>query len=771
MELLLYAIGFYLLLFIARYLLIFLHLQKLTIQYPHHEIQPSETVPAYLKTLFKQPVTELSQLGFKFCNFLLVNPMIKLDFPKDWEILLYHPVHKTYAIVGIRQGIEPTHLFSTTFFTYFKDRTLLITLNGTSYGLLGEIPNAVVEDPYTPDTRIHWQAHEARLQQLAVTKTPVGLAPADFLKALEQHLKVYIDYQVKAGQIAQVQKESLFKWRIVPLLKRLPGIAQGASKEATIGKQRKQLALTDPSLKVDIPVELEVRQFRRMEQLQQGNGKSKLRFWIVFVSFAVFVASYTTLFSPETLAIFVGALLLHEGGHILAMKRFGYRDTSMLFLPFLGALATARKDDATVTQKFWVSFAGPIPGLILGIGLAIAIRGGDYPAWMTEASWILIGLNLFNLLPVYPLDGGQIADLLVFSRVPLLGVVFKAVGVLLLVLLGLGQPMMMGFALLIGLTIPLSFRNDRMNAKLRKEFSQLQSSDPETFLSLIFTKIKQSSQETLPFAKKFALAKALLQRRSEARAKWTTQLFLSLLYCVSLIGGLVGVLEALLPNWQNTIPMAFEDPSTRLKRRLEDVNTALKANPQDVDAYLKRAQIQMFLKNYDAAIADATRAIQLDPNSYRAYNFRSSARRLQGDKQGALADAQKATVLSDAKLFEETSERLRLNPNDGRAYLLRARLLVTRQDYKGAIADCNQAIRIKPQYALAYLERGIAWKELKNYKQAIADADQAIRFNANFTEAYKLRAEIRHQLGDKPGAIADQRKVEELLQKEDPDVS
>jgi hypothetical protein len=37
--------------------------------------------------------------------------------------------------------------------------------------------------------------------------------------------------------------------------------------------------------------------------------------------------------------------------------------------PFLGALATARKDDATLSQKFWISLAGPLPGLSLGIAL------------------------------------------------------------------------------------------------------------------------------------------------------------------------------------------------------------------------------------------------------------------------------------------------------------------------------------------------------------------------------------------------------------------
>lgn len=759
MELLLYAIAFYALLSFFHYLHIFLFLRKQTIQYPQYEIQPNQNVPTYLKLVFEQQFTELSQLGFKFCNYLLVTPMEKLDFPKDWEMLLYYPSLKTYAKVGIRQGIEPTNLFEIRFFTFFQDKTLLLTLNGTSYRVLGELPNTLLEDPYTAETRIHWQTHETRLQQLAPTKIPIGLAPVAFITAIQQNLEVFIDQQVKSGEIAQVQGQSLFRRNPWALLKVLPRIAKGANKEAEIAKQRKQLAIANPSLQVEIPIELEVRQFQRMEQLQRGTGQSKLSFWIVCVSLVVFVAAYTPLLRPEQIAIFVGALLLHEGGHVLAMKLFGYRDTSMLFLPFLGALATARKDDATVTQKFWVSFAGPIPGLLLGIGLAIATQAENYPDWMSEASWMLISLNLFNLLPVYPLDGGQIADLLMFSRVPLLGVLFKSVGVLLLILLGFGQPMLMGFAVLIGLTIPTSFRSDRMNARLRKEFSQLKSADRESLLFLIFTKLKHAGHGTLPFSKKYNLAKTLVRRYSEAHAKWTTQVFLSLLYSFSLIGGFIAVLEILIPTWHTSVPTAFEDRTTLAKQEIENASNAIKTNPKDVDAYLRRAQMQGSLKNYDAVIADTNRVIQLDPNSSRAYFLRSIARRALGDQQGAAADAQKEAVLCQAQLLEETNQNVRSNPNDVDAYITRAQVLSSLKDYKGAIADCNQALRIKPHSAEAYLERGTAWKQLKNYKRAIADVDQAIHFDSSLIEAYELRAEIRRQLGDEAGAMADDRRI------------
>ncbi len=90
------------------------------------------------------------------------------------------------------------------------------------------------------------------------------------------------------------------------------------------------------------------------------------------------------------------------------------------------------------------------------MGLAIAIYKESYisyPIWVQDASSMLIFLNLFNLLPIYPLDGGQIAELLVFYRLPYIGVLFKIIGIALLVMMGMTEPILLTFAILIAFTI------------------------------------------------------------------------------------------------------------------------------------------------------------------------------------------------------------------------------------------------------------------------------------------------------------------------------
>jgi tetratricopeptide (TPR) repeat protein/Zn-dependent protease len=765
MQYLLYPIAFYALLLGIRYFIVMLRLNKLRFQYPKSEIQRAEQVPVHLKQLFQFPIQELRQFSFKPCSYLQVQSMLKLYPPTTYELLLYHSELKTYVKVSIRRPVEPIYLFDIEFYTFFNDRSLLLTMNGKAYGIVGVLPNAIVQDPYTAETSVQWQTHQNRLNQLVATKASIGLAPEAFTRALEAHTKVYIDCLVKAGKLAPLKEAELFQLKGLTILKTTHDVIQGSKKAASVIKQRRQQAKTNTSLQIEIPIELEVEGFQRMEQMQRGLVGRKFRTWLLLASLGLFIASYTSFFASHTLAIFMAVLILHEGGHLLAMKLFGYQDTSVLFVPFLGALATARKDDATLTQKFWISLAGPLPGLILGVGLAIANSDGTYPSWVQEASWMLIGLNLFNLLPVYPLDGGQIADLLLFSRHPYIGVCFKGMGVLLLALLGLFKPMLLGFAILIALTIPASFRSAKVNIKLQQELRKVSASkanDPAHFLQFIFQQLKQSGYGNLPFSTRYTLAKDLLHRQHESSAKWTTRLFLGLLYCGSLLGGMAGTLQAFIPGWTSLIS-EYGDASERLahitekkQQEVEQATVALQHNPNDVNAYMQRSQVRAWLRDTQGALADYDQVVRLKPNDTSSLLTRSGFRLQLKDYQGAIQDY---------------NQVLRLNPKDERTYRLRAHVRSLLGDNKGAIADYNQMVKLNPKNIEAYLGRAGLQQQLRNYRSAIADVNAAIQLDSNLPEAYELRSQARRSLGDEKGAIADQQKAEALYRiadEEDP---
>ncbi|MEA5598487.1 metalloprotease [Rivularia sp. UHCC 0363] len=517
----------------------------MTLQYPIYQIQAVENIPSYLQKLFLIPIEELKEFGFQPCCYLQVKPMIRIYPNIAWEILLYNKAFNSYAKVGIRHQIEPVHLFDVEFYTFFADKTFLVTTNGKGDTVIGRIPHFILQDCYTAQTSLQWQLHKGRLRQLKTNKIPHTLSASAFIEALQVYLINYIDSLVKLKHILAITNKNLFHLNAKVALKLTYKIIQEKQKSTNIIKQRREQAKKDTKLLTEIPVELEVEGFRRMEQLQRGFINSKLRPWLLLGSFALFVVTSSRYFGTQTLIIFISALIFHEAGHLLVMKLNGYRDASLVFIPFLGAVATARKDDATITQKFCVSLAGPLPGLILGLGLAIMFPDASY-SWVKQTSWILIGLNLFNLLPIYPLDGGQIADILLFSRFPYSDVLFKGFGVIIIGMFGVVHPALFLIVIPLGFNIVHSYRAATINSKLQRHIGK-NLPNRQNILHYLFKYLQQFDYQKLPFNSRYLLIKNLMGRYRCFYSKRITRVILASVYCGSLLIGILGI-QTVVPN-------------------------------------------------------------------------------------------------------------------------------------------------------------------------------------------------------------------------------
>ena len=132
----------------------------------------------------------------------------------------------------------------------------------------------------------------------------------------------------------------------------------------------------------------------------------KLKLLSTSGSMLVSIAAYQLIFGWTFAVGFVLLLLLHELGHVFQLRREGIEASAPMFIPFLGAVISAKSlgDDAAAEAR--VGLAGPILGSIaslvpLGIWLA---TGSDF--WRALA-YIGFFLNLFNLIPILPLDGGR----------------------------------------------------------------------------------------------------------------------------------------------------------------------------------------------------------------------------------------------------------------------------------------------------------------------------------------------------------------------------
>jgi Zn-dependent protease len=131
-----------------------------------------------------------------------------------------------------------------------------------------------------------------------------------------------------------------------------------------------------------------------------------LKLLATFGSMAVSVAAYALLFGFPFAVGFVLLLLLHELGHVVQLRREGIKASAPIFIPFLGAVIAAKSLGKDAAAEARVGLAGPVAGTLATlVPLALWLVTGD-ELWRALA-YLGFLLNLFNLLPVVPLDGGR----------------------------------------------------------------------------------------------------------------------------------------------------------------------------------------------------------------------------------------------------------------------------------------------------------------------------------------------------------------------------
>jgi Zn-dependent protease len=103
---------------------------------------------------------------------------------------------------------------------------------------------------------------------------------------------------------------------------------------------------------------------------------------------------------------FVLSIYIHEMGHVAAMKRFGLAATAPMFIPGFGALIRMKQHPATVQEEARIGLGGPIWGFGAASGCFLLYLATAQPYWaaLTHTGAMI---NLFNLMPVWQLDGGH----------------------------------------------------------------------------------------------------------------------------------------------------------------------------------------------------------------------------------------------------------------------------------------------------------------------------------------------------------------------------
>src|SRR5690554_1727420 len=230
--------------------------------------------------------------------------------------------------------------------------------------------------------------------------------------------------------------------------------------------------------------------------------KSNRHFSITLFSMVLFALTLS-LITDDYVLIFIilGILILHEGGHFLMMKLFNYEELNMLFIPFFGAMVLGRKEKYSQIETALMVIAGPLPGILLGASLLIyQWINPDYVS--IQLGVLLIGLNVMNLLPIDPLDGGRLVRTLFFKQYELIQFVFSILSSFAIIGLGLyfNAWIVIGIGFLLGYRIKNKHKLYLIRKEMKKEGIKFDV-NYEDLSDKSFSKIKNIIIEHTPILK------------------------------------------------------------------------------------------------------------------------------------------------------------------------------------------------------------------------------------------------------------------------------
>jgi len=125
------------------------------------------------------------------------------------------------------------------------------------------------------------------------------------------------------------------------------------------------------------------------------------------------LAGWSIIFSWQFALVLIAVIMFHEYGHVWAMKKMGMKTKGFYLIPFVGGVAVGDKAK-THWQQVFVAMMGPCFGLVMSIVFYLIYLATE-SHWIGLLASVSALVNIFNLLPVMPLDGGQVVKSIVFS--------------------------------------------------------------------------------------------------------------------------------------------------------------------------------------------------------------------------------------------------------------------------------------------------------------------------------------------------------------------
>lgn len=237
-------------------------------------------------------------------------------------------------------------------------------------------------------------------------------------------------------------------------------------------------------------------------ELVEEKPKSGLS--LTIFSLVLFVLVFLLVFDEINFILsLIIVLLIHELGHFLMMKMYKYKNVRMLFVPLMGAFVQGTKRNYSQRESFVVTGAGPFPGVLLG-SVLIWAAATYQNEWLMNLGLLFLLLNIINLLPLDPLDGGQMFKLLFRKSSELFLMVFALLSSVFMI--GIGWYFDSYIVMLFGFFMGFRVRALQKKYQVHKDLSDEDVNFSTTYKGLTnrdYSKIKAVVIEHTPALRKF----------------------------------------------------------------------------------------------------------------------------------------------------------------------------------------------------------------------------------------------------------------------------
>lgn len=444
----------------------------------------------------------LSRLGHFGFGPAIARRMESPEWADGYRWFLCHPQERVFATLdrtlALGSGRPKVRL---TFYTASADGTLTATLDRAVLDPLPAYWSAAGRRFRTVESQ--WKEHLLRVEELEDRILPAMEKLPALLDADEEARHHALLASGERRHTLAGPDVLRWKWSALPggflrsffdlLALRHAGSYRRWDVPTSVGEE--ETPASGPTM--EQAVEQDLQRYKRVSRVTRSPGDHYRRILFQITLIALMVGVFGRE-APGRTAITVAALMiLHEFGHWLPMRIFGYRGVARIFVPFAGSTQGARKPLATEWQSLVVLFSGPLPGLIAGLAVMLAAQiSGDTPVWLSDAAGLAVILNGLQLLPVLPLDGGRILDLLVFRDLPWARPLFTfcSATVIWLAAFALKSPALKIVAAGISAALVLDIRNMAIIRRARKFDWAGDLSDENDALRRIFRGIREEGK-------------------------------------------------------------------------------------------------------------------------------------------------------------------------------------------------------------------------------------------------------------------------------------